>query len=165
MTREQRPWARVGFQIVVRAALVMLAEACCVRFGYADERVLPIPLVTIYPGDIIRESMLGERSFSDRAASYGSLIDSKSALLGKVARRTLLPERPIPVIAVDAPKVVAVNAQVKIVFDEGGLVITTYGSAMQAGAVGDLIRVRNQDSGLVISGKVQPDGSILVSDG
>jgi flagella basal body P-ring formation protein FlgA len=165
MTRKQTTSARVGFQIVVRAALIVLAEACCARFSYADERVLPIPLATIYPGDIIRESMLGEGSFSGRAASDGSLIDSKSALVGKVARRTLLPDRPIPAIAVDAPKVVAVNAQVKIVFDEGGLVITAYGSALQAGAAGDLIRVRNQDSGLVISGRVQPDGSIFVSGG
>jgi flagella basal body P-ring formation protein FlgA len=149
----------------VRLALILLTGACGVQISCADERVLPIPLVTIYPGDIIRDTMLGERSFTGRTASDGSLIDSKSALLGKVARRTLLPEKPIPVIAVDAPKVVLINAQVKIIFDEGGLIITAYGSALQAGAVGDLIRVRNQDSGIVISGKVQPDGSILVGDG
>ena len=149
----------------VRLALVLFVQTYSVQTSCADERVLPIPLVTIYPGDLIRESMIGEKSFSGRAAFDGSLIDSKGALLGKVARRTLLPERPIAVIAVDAPKLVLLNAQVKIVFDEGGLVITAYGSALQAGAVGDLIRVRNQDSGIVISGKVQPDGSILVSDG
>ena len=45
------------------------------------------------------------------------------------------------------------------------MIIVAYGSALQAGGVGDLIRVRNQDSGLVVSGRVQADGSIRVSEG
>jgi flagella basal body P-ring formation protein FlgA len=152
-------------QWVARLALIVLTEAHGVGVSRAEERILPVPLATIYPGDIIRESMLGNKSFSDGVLSSGSLIDSKSLLLGKIARRTLLPDRPISVTAVGIPKIVAVNAQVKIVFDEGGLVITTYGAALQAGGVGDMIRVRNQDSGSVISGRVQSDGSVLVSDG
>lgn len=145
------------------AALVVAAQACLAPSSQAQERLLPVPLATIYPGDLIRESMLGERTFVGGAD--GAAIDSKNALVGKVARRTLLPDRPIPPYAVDAPKVVAVNAPVKIVFDEGGMVIIAYGSALQAGAVGDLIRVRNQDSGLTVSGRVQPDGSVRVSEG
>jgi flagella basal body P-ring formation protein FlgA len=131
----------------------------------AEERMLPTPLAVIYPGDMIRDGMIGERVFGPRTAAEGAVVESKEALLGKVARRTLLPDRPIPVHAVDAPKVVAVNAAVKIVFEEGGMVIIAYGAALQAGGVGDLIRVRNQDSGLVVNGRVQADGSIRVSEG
>lgn len=145
------------------AALVVAAQAWVASSSLAQERILPVPLAIIYPGDPIRESMLGEKVFA--GGMDGSVVDSKSALLGKVARRTLLPDQPIPSYAVDAPKLVAINAPVRIVFDEGGLVIIAYGSALQAGAVGDLIRVRNQDSGLTVSGKVQPDGSIRVSEG
>jgi flagella basal body P-ring formation protein FlgA len=123
--------------------LVLAAVACGLSPLGAEERMLPVPLGVIYPGDVIRES----------------------ALIGKVARRTLLPDRPVPTIAVDAPKVVTINASVKIVFNEGGMVIIAYGSALQAGSVGDLIRVRNQDSGLVVTGRVQADGSIRVSEG
>lgn len=144
-------------------ALVVAAQASFATTVGAQERPLPVPLATIYPGDVIREPMLGEKIFgvgADRA-----VVDSKSALIGKVARRTLLPDQPIPTYAVDAPKIISINAPVKIIFDEGGLVIIAYGSALQAGAVGDLIRVRNQDSGLTVSGKVQPDGSIRVSEG
>jgi len=125
--------------------------------------MLPVPVAVIYPGEVIRESMLVERAFG--AGAGGSVAETKSALVGKVARRTLLPDQPIPPIAVDAPKVVSINAPVKIVFDEGGMVIIAYGSALQPGAVGDLIRVRNQDSGLVVTGRVQADGSIRVSEG
>ena len=38
---------------------------------------------------------------------------------------------------------------VRLVYEEGGLRITTYASALQAGAAGDLISVRNSESGLV----------------
>jgi len=45
------------------------------------------------------------------------------------------------------PKTVANGAKVKMVFEEGGLTITTYGAALQSGSVGEVIR-RNLDSGL-----------------
>ena len=144
-------------------AFVLAATLCGLSPLGAEERMLPVPLAVIYPGDVIRDSMLGERSFG--AGSDGSVAETKGALVGKIARRTLLPDRPIPIIAVDAPKVVSINAAVKIVFDEGGMVIVAYGSALQAGSVGDLIRVRNQDSGLVVTGRVQADGSVRVSEG
>jgi flagella basal body P-ring formation protein FlgA len=54
---------------------------------------------------------------------------------------------------------------VRIVFQEGGLVITTYAAALQNGRVGDLVRVRNLDSGVTVSGTVLPDGSVRVSGG
>lgn len=149
------------------SALVIAAAAAL--FGVApviaQERMLPAPLAVIYPGETIRESMIRERAFGASAGAEGSLVESKNDLIGKVARRTLLPDRPIPTFAVDSPKVIAVNGAVKIVFVEAGLTIVAYGSALQAGGVGDLIRVRNQDSGLVVSGRVQPDGSVRVSEG
>lgn len=145
------------------ATLFAIAQACFASLSHAEERLLPVPSSVIYPGDVIRDQMLTERIFGSGVDA--STVDTKSALVGKVARRTLLPDRPIPSYAVDAPKLVSINSQVKIVFDEGGLVIIAYGSALQAGAVGDLIRVRNQDSGLTVSGRVQPDGSVRVSEG
>jgi flagella basal body P-ring formation protein FlgA len=44
------------------------------------------------------------------------------------------------------------------------LTIMTFALALEAGAVGDVIKVRNTDSGLTISGTVQPDGSVSVGD-
>lgn len=152
--------------MLARGVVMLLAIALLSCAGaFAQERSLPVPVAVIYPGDIIRDAMLSEKSFGVGADAERSFFDSKGALVGKVARRTLLPDRPIPLVAVDSPKVVFVNAPVKIVFQEGGLVIIAYGSALQPGAVGDLIRVRNQDSGLVVSGRVQADGSIRVSEG
>ncbi len=54
------------------------------------------------------------------------------------------------------------GAKVRVVFEQDGLVIETYAAALQAGGVGEVISVRNLDSGLTISGTIQADGSVRV---
>ena len=127
--------------------------------------VIPVPTVTVYPGDIIRDAMLTDRELPNDFAGRGAMILSRESLIGKTARRTLLPNLPIPANAVGEPKVVTVGAMVRVVFSEGGLTITTYGSALRAGSVGDMIPVRNNESGLTVSGTIERDGSIRVSVG
>jgi flagella basal body P-ring formation protein FlgA len=124
-----------------------------------------VPTITIYPGDIIRDAMLAEREISGDFAGRGATILSKDMLIGKTARRTLLPNLPISTNAVGEPKIVTVGAMVRVVFIEGGLTISTYGSALRAGSVGDVIPVRNNETGLTVSGTVEHDGTIRVSDG
>lgn len=147
------------------SALALLAAMFFCGPLRAEERLLPVARMTIYPGDKINDGLIEERSFSVSAIPPGVAIESRDQLLGKVARRTLLPGKPISPAAVDNPKIVAIGAQVKIVFSEDGLEIVAYGMAMQAGAVGDLIRVRNEESGLIVSGRVIYDGSVRVSAG
>ncbi len=124
----------------------------------------PVPALTIYPGDIIRDGMLTEAEVSDAAAT-AAYASNRTMLLGKVARRTLLPGQTIPTTAVGEPKVVTIGARVRLVFQENGLTISTYGSALQAGCVGDAVSVRNLDSGITIGGTVAADGSIHVGAG
>ncbi len=132
---------------------------------HADERVLPVARIVIYPGDPIGEQMIEDKSMFLAPGNEALIAKTKSAVIGKVARRTLLPGEAIPLIAVDNPHVIILGAQVKIVFAESGMQIVAYGVAQQAGAVGDIVRVRNQDSGRFVSGRVQPDGSVRVSEG
>lgn len=131
-----------------------------------DGNVLPVPSVTIYPGDAISNVLIVDRTFPTNAvASRFGVVTDRAAVVGKIARRTLLPGAPIPANAVMEPRLVTNGARVKVVFSEGDLEITTYGAALQAGAAGDLVAVRNLESGLTISGVVQPDGSVRVDGG
>jgi flagellar basal body P-ring formation protein FlgA len=41
----------------------------------------------------------------------------------------------------------------------------TTGAALQDGSIGDVVKVRNDDGGVTVSGAVQPDGSVRVSGG
>ncbi|TIW44389.1 MAG: flagella basal body P-ring formation protein FlgA, partial [Mesorhizobium sp.] len=44
----------------------------------------------------------------------------------------------------------------------GALTISASGVTLQPGAAGDLVKVRNVDSGKIISGTVMGDGTIMV---
>ena len=54
-------------------------------------------------------------------------------------------------------------ATVNLVYSDGDLSISAVGMALQDGAVGDFVRVRNDDSGITVTGVVQPDGDVRVS--
>ena len=81
---------------------------------------------------------------------------------GKVARRTLLPGRLIPTGSVCEPYLVETGSPVTVMFVEGGLTISTKAVALQSGAAGDMIRLRNMDSGVVLSGIVLADGTVRI---
>ena len=90
------------------------------------------------------------------------MIDSRSGLVGKLARQTLLPGMPVPLNGVSEPNAITNGARVRVVFEQDGLEIDTYAVALQAGSVGAVISVRNPDSGTTISGVIQSDGSVRV---
>ena len=81
---------------------------------------------------------------------------------GKVARRTLLPGRYIPSNSLREAWLVEQGAAVQVTFIAGALVISATAVTLEPGAAGDLVKVRNLDSGKVFSGTVMADGSIRV---
>jgi flagella basal body P-ring formation protein FlgA len=147
----------------VSAAIVAIVVSLAVP-APAQEALAPSPRVVIYPGDVIRDDMLADVVGAARDGS-GPFVDSRSLIVGKVARLTLLPGHAIPFSGISNRKLVANGAEVKLIYSEGGLVIMTTGAALQDGSIGDIVRVRNSDSGVTVSGAVQPDGSVRVSGG
>jgi flagellar basal body P-ring formation protein FlgA len=150
--------------LIVRGLVAALLVAVLAPAA-AEERRLPVPAVTIHPGEVIRDEMITERGFAPNLLGIALFIEARPVLLGRMARRTLLPGQPIPSNAVEDPWTVARGATVKVIVEDSGLSIVTYGSALQSGAAGALIQVRNTDTGVIIRGIVQPDGTIKVVDG
>jgi flagella basal body P-ring formation protein FlgA len=145
--------------IALTASALVLAAS---QVAMAEERILPVPSVTIYPGDTISESMLKDRAFPENYRYRTAVIESPRVLAGKMARRTLLPGEPIPMNAVDDPKLVTRGVQTQIMFEEGGLSIMGVGIPLQSGTLGETIQVKNVDSGRIITGRVQPDGRVRI---
>jgi flagella basal body P-ring formation protein FlgA len=144
------------------AAALVSALACP---AFAQETGGPTPRAVIYPGDVIRDDMLEDAPSGGVRDSGGPYVEDRALIVGKVARLTLLPGHAIPYAGIANRKLVANGAEVKLVYAEGGLFITTTGSALQDGSIGDVVRVRNDDSGVTVSGAVQPDGSVRVGGG
>jgi flagellar basal body P-ring formation protein FlgA len=143
-------------------AMAAAAMSVMSHTAAAEERILPVPAVTIYPGDIINESMLKDRAFPETYRFRTAVVESPRVLAGKTARRTLLPGDPIPMNAVDDPKLVTRGVQTAILFEEGALSIVGVGLPLQSGALGETIQVKNVDSGRIITGRVQADGRIRI---
>ncbi|MER2250128.1 flagellar basal body P-ring formation chaperone FlgA [Methylorubrum podarium] len=126
------------------------------------ELMLPVPTVTIYPGDTIKDSMLRMQAYPATYRARTAVIDASAAIAGRTARRMLLPGEPVPVNAVDDPRLVSRGAPTQMVFEENGLVITAIGAPLQNGGLGETIRVRNTDTNRIILGTVMADGRIRI---
>ena len=146
-----------------RAASLGLGLLVLVAIGPAaagQGEALPVPRVTIYPGDVIGDELLVEREIALRDGSKGHVHTARQGLVGKVARQTLLPGQPVSVNAVREPHLVKQGQAVTVVFESGSLVISSTAVSLQPGVAGDLISLRNTDSGTTIKGVVQANGSI-----
>lgn len=129
----------------------------------ADEPLaLPVPRLVIYPGEVITEDMLDNGLFAPETAERDPVARSPDDVVGRAAKRMLLPNRPIPMRSTAAATVIARGATVTVVLVEGGLQISTPAQSLESGAAGDLIRVRNLDSGVVVSGTVGEDGVVRI---
>jgi len=93
----------------------------------------------------------------------GSVFTETAQLAGMKAARVIRAGMPVTRHVVIVPPVVRRGAVVTIVFRTDSIKLTARGIAREDGAPGDIIRVKNVDSGREISAEVQPDGSVSVS--
>lgn len=149
---------------ILTAAVLLLAalRAAGPTPAGAAELVFPVPTIVIYPGDVIEEGMIVESAFHPSYLGRLAMIPERGDIVGKIARRTLLPGRPVPMAAVSEPELVKRGVPVELVFQEGGLIIRAQAMSLEPGSEGDMIRVRNLDSGLIVTGTVHYDGTVRV---
>jgi len=121
-----------------------------------------IPNRVIYPGETIEFASLKQVTLIPGKHKPDGMATRSEELQGKVAKRTLLPGRYIPVTAIRDAWLVEQGASVQVYFSAGALTISAAGVTLQPGAAGDQIKVRNTDSGKIISGTVMADGTIKV---
>ncbi|WP_419909651.1 flagellar basal body P-ring formation chaperone FlgA [Hoeflea sp.] len=149
--------------MILRTAIALvLILATGVWHASAAEPVAVIPKRIIYPGETVEAHMLEMVRVTNPniRRDYASSMDQVE---GMVARKTLLPGRVVPVSSVRQPFAVERGSMVTMVFSQNGLTITAPGSPMKNGSVGDFIRVRNVNTGVMVSGTVMADGTIRVA--
>lgn len=120
-----------------------------------------VPKRIIYPGEELQAGQLEEVEVTNPNLVKG-YAERISAVAGLVTKKTLLPGRVILVSALREPFAVSRGSTVMLVFESGPLVITAAGTPMQDAAIGELIRVRNKDSGVIVSGTVMANGTVHV---
>ncbi|AZO11711.1 MULTISPECIES: flagellar basal body P-ring formation chaperone FlgA [unclassified Mesorhizobium] len=130
--------------------------------GQAAGEAVLIPNRVIYPGEAIELAALQQVTLIAGKHRPDGMATRAEELEGKVAKRTLVPGRYIPTAAIRDAWLVEQGASVQVYFTAGALTISATAVTLQPGAAGDLVKVRNVDSGKIISGTVMADGSIRV---
>ena len=138
------------------AAMLAIPYAFAENLGYAV-----VPTQIIYPGEEVDAKRLQMVEVTNRNLAKGYAQDV-SQVKGLVTTRTLLPGRTIMIASLRQPYTVKRGDKSLLVYDNGGLRITASGTPLGDGVVGELIQVRNTDTGVIVSGTVMPDRSILV---
>lgn len=151
-----RDFAALFFCIL---ALIALSSA---RAQGAEKDIYLVPLEPIYPGQPVSQDLIVNVVIKRFRASE-AIVSDRRLLEGKVARLPLHAGRPIPLRSIADPPLVKAGKPTAASYVVGNLKIRAIVVVLQDGIVGELVRARNSDSGKVVAGTVQSDGSILVS--
>src|SRR5690606_18892566 len=121
-------------------------------------------LVTTRPirrGEPLRDGDVELRRVAATSAVDSRLVDP-DAVAGKVAARDLRIDRTLSLADLADPAVVMQNDPVRLVSRRGAIEIVVRAVALEAGAVGDRIRVQNLASGRPIQAIVRAAGLVVV---
>ena len=155
---ERTPLARA---MVVAGLALLLAQSA---LAGTDGGTLPVARISIYPGETILAAMIEERVALARLREPVLFYTATDQIVGKVARRTILPGQGFPLGSLREADVVRAGKTVTLVYQSDGLRITGSGLAMQAGATGDVVNVQNSDSNVVVRGTVLADGTVSLGE-
>ena len=145
------------------AVFVLLAFPVA-AFGEDPGRTIFVPRAVIYPGDVLTNSNLIERELLVSADNPPVFGEHQQDLIGKIARRTLLPGELIPENGIRAQDVVKQGRTYKLTYNSKFLSIVGLGVPLQSGSTGEIISVRNLESGLSIRARIRSDQTLAVDD-
>ena len=148
----------IGLRSILAAVLLLAfgASAGAAEQVVAAERV-------IYPGQTVVPDMVRVARLKRPLRGNPNVIRGLDEIVGMVASRTILPNRPIPESFIRPPFAVEAGTPVRVQYSDGGLVIVMAAVPLAHGSVGDTIKLRNPKSGQTISGLVLADGSVQVN--
>lgn len=110
------------------------------------------PREVIMPEDIVLSGI-----------SIVGAMQSPADVIGLEARVAIYAGRPIRAADVAVPALVERNQIVTLVYQGGGLVITTEGRALDRGGAGERIRIMNLQSRMSVTAEVASDGRAIVN--
>ncbi len=128
--------------------------------------VIEIPTLSrrMLRGDMIQPDDIEWMEIPENKLRDGTVRD-KSKLIGRILKRRLSVGRPIRHKDVEMPQIISRNNLVQMVYRKGNIELITDGRALDDGSIGEVIRLRNEKSGKIIRGEVQPSGEVVVNYG
>lgn len=143
-------------------AMALAVAAMALGAGSAlAQNTAVIPKQVIYPGETIASEQVDVVAVTNPNLA-GGYARTKDEVVGMVAKRTLLPGRTIPVHGLREAFAVKRGSSVRLTFSIGTMLISASGTPLTDASVGEVVKVRNIDSGSIVSGTVMADGTVQV---
>jgi flagellar basal body P-ring formation protein FlgA len=127
------------------------------------EAMVDLPVLNrhMMPGEIIAERDIAWQRVSTRRATT-TAISQLGELVGQTPRRPIASGQPIRMTDVVPDYLVQKGDVVTILLQNGKMTLTARGSALQRGARGDVIRVRNSQSRRTVEAQVASPDTVIV---
>jgi flagella basal body P-ring formation protein FlgA len=123
---------------------------------------MPVLTRRMRRNDIIRERDIAWKPVRAKYVSSGAIRDAED-LIGFSPRRPIAANRAIRIGDVQAPVLVVRGKRVTILLKTATMQLNASGKALESGAMGDVVRVKNTNSGNVIEAVVIGDKKVAVT--
>ena len=143
-------------QIVLTAAILISPLP-----SLASEVTAIVATRTIYPGQSVGADQVASISLDQCEGCAPGFIVDTHRIVGKIASKTILPNRLIYPEAIRSPATIQKGAATSLTYRSGGLTISVKATALAEAAIGESVSVRSQLNGSVVTGTAQADGTVL----
>jgi flagella basal body P-ring formation protein FlgA len=123
---------------------------------------IPVPVQSIRKGTVISQSDLVLKDISSTAVN-AMISQDMMQLIGQEAKQTLYKDKPILLRDIGAMTIVRRNDTITMRFQNGAMILQTVGRAMEDGGAGDTIKVMNEQSKKIVTGRITKNGEVDVS--
>lgn len=114
---------------------------------------VPVLVRTMRRGTVISDRDVEMREVSVRRTDSATLLDTAD-VIGMAAKRTLRSGKPLAADDLQQPVLVRKNAEITVSYQAPGLTLTMRARALQSGAMGDVVNIRNLQSNRTIRATV-----------
>jgi len=136
-----------------------------VRFqlkAVADEwRMMPVATRPLVKGDIVSASDINLQKVNGTAIGR-DVVENIGDIVGRAVAKDVGQGEMFRAQSVAIPSVIANGSKVVLLFRRNRLEASASGIALEAGTMGQEIRVRNQQSNKIVTGRVIEPGTVLV---
>jgi len=130
--------------------------------AFADRwRMLPVATKPLKKGAVVEATDVQLVKVVDSNSSKDG-VENLGDILGHVLSRDIGQGELFKASTLSIPPVITAGSGVTLVVRQGRLEVTATGTALDSGAVGQEIKVRNEGSKKVVSGKVEGPGAVVV---
>ncbi len=132
-------------------------DPAAIRRTYTGRAVevitVAVPVRTMRRGSVMTEQDVEMRDVPVRKID-GTTLTELSDLIDMAAKRTLRAGDPVRVRDIEEPKIVLKNTQVTLRHQAKGMLLTVRAIALQSGALGETINIRNANTNRIIQGRI-----------